>query len=486
MKQSPDYSYTLDLLTRFNNAITPEGEKYFFSGGVNWLQAYEQLLFMDIKRADFSETSGSMVRSTFSLHAIGFITFLSSCIALTIIFLRRCRILVYSVDSSASMYKSDPRIDDLYQALQESRVPFGEIFHSVLSKKTLKNLWTRKRFPLYLETFSWVFDVLEMLGFLRVTKFSSEFIRLSDFSDEAERKYAETLFRRYLRRASYSEWVTNILSKILKRTSLRALFAIDDTRFSYEVVEACKRAGMKTFFIQHGHFTKYHMGWLDVFERRKPFVKPEKIFVWNEYWKDELLKLNSLFSEEEIVVAGNRASATSPKRKNSHNVPKVFIPFETDAPYKEVRSYIDLLLNMRAEVYFKLRSDSSREAQLRAYGFDPTNLPKNFHASSGISFEDIDLACGTYSTILFDAIAFGIPVLLFKTSLDYGEGMIRNGLANEIDSIKENFERGIKEEISLSKEILQERKERLDTPHLSLGETLLTEVKAQKNSVGRI
>jgi len=43
--------------------------------------------------------------------------------------------------------------------------------------------------------------------------------------------------------------------------------------------------------------------------------------------------------------------------------------------------------------------------------------------------QKIDAVIGTYSTLLYDVIAFGKPVLIAQTSLDYGEGMVRNDLA---------------------------------------------------------
>jgi hypothetical protein len=191
------------------------------------------------------------------------------------------------------------------------------------------------------------------------------------------------------------------------------------------------------------------------------------LFVWSRYWKEELLSLGTYFPEESIVVGGAKAPAaavaTAPGRAPGRGV-TVLIPFETDAPHREVADYVREMVRCPAvSVILKLRPDVPPEEQLRQYGFDRSwgvaTVTDNSQA-----LRITDLVAGTYSTFLYDMVLEGKPVCLFKTSLDYGESMVVNGLASRLDRDAPDLCGQIRAAVDTPTESLEARRQRLQGP----------------------
>ena len=83
----------------------------------------------------------------------------------------------------------------------------------------------------------------------------------------------------------------------------------------------------------------------------------------------------------------------------------------------------------RVEVIFKIRADQDKPPQLEEYGLLDIAERITVICSIRDAKSRIDAAVGTYSTFLYNTVAFGIPTAIIETSLDYGMGMVENGLA---------------------------------------------------------
>jgi len=72
----------------------------------------------------------------------------------------------------------------------------------------------------------------------------------------------------------------------------------------------------------------------------------------------------------------------------------------------------------------------------------------------------VSVVAGTYSTFLYDMVSQNKPVLLLKTVIDYGEGMVSGGFAREV-SLDDDMADVIREAVNLSYDDLREIRKKL-------------------------
>jgi hypothetical protein len=466
-EQSPDYSYTDGFLKKLNEVDfsgTPI-KNSFFIGDYNLWQLYQQMLFEDIKA--FSKTKKYVEEKRNFVTWIKDILFslaviVESFIAILVLLLSRKEVIVYSVDVVTDRYQNDSRLSTLYKVLTEKKVPYIEIIKTTLSRRLLRNFFSRKRPTIYFEAFYMFYNLFFGSGFVSKAK-NIEEKYLTKFATTNEINFAKNLLYTYEKRAYLTAKVIPLLSFIIKKSSLKIIFAIDDYRYYLEVMLAAYFAKVKTVAIQHGHFTKYHVGSIPMYEMVGKAIGPDTLLVWSDYWKGELERLNSFIQPQNVTVGGwNQNQLQSEgSTKESRAVKTILFPYETAAPKRGIKSVIEkIIAGGHYRVMFKLRNDKSREEQLKEYGLEAV---KDEHfvteTDSKKALLQSDAMIGVYSTFLYDGILEGIPVGVMLFLSDYGGGMVTNNLA---DSLKEDdVISGIEKILATSKNILEERKKKL-------------------------
>ncbi len=447
MVKEIDYRYSLELLKKINGL--KKGEillmNTFFYEGYNIWQMYQQHIFEDIKVFNEGQkTTRSVTQSFISVVkdiVVGGLIFLISIAEYIITVISRKEVLVYAVDRTNSSFKSDFRIEELYKVLYNNKVNYTEIFHTILSRDTLIRFLNRRRSSFYLEVSDWLFSILVFLRLEREvdTRFIDD-LDMSDFSTD-EQKFVRLIIEKYVRKIKRSIFSIKLLTKILTSTKIKVLFALDDARSYNELILACKLSGITTYALQHGHFTKYHVGWLvDSSVVIGNVSSPDFILVWSSYWKKELIRLGGIFDPGQIIIGGVKVKINFENKGQSDNVKNkninILIPYETACPKSEVAEYINKLLDCpNVHVFFKLRPDISQEIQLKEYELEKT-FNERFEVISDIKecIKKVDIVAGVYSTFLYDMIAYDKRVVILDTSSDYGEGMIINSLADRLSS----------------------------------------------------
>ncbi len=457
-----NYKYSRDLLDRINK-LEIDGvalSEKFFSEEYNLWYFIQASLFSEIKRY----SSSRVFSPPTSLSTKGF--FLSlfilaySFFSFLFFFLKRERVLFFSIDLANFEFRGDFRLRSLYRYLFDNKISFGEIFHTIPGLKTVRNLFLRQRPAIYLESIDFLYYLKNLFKSYQDARFGSE-----TFSPH------EKEFARYLA-GKYTNFIPNVLFRIRVLNLVfswlkpKLILSIDDARSYNELIVAAARQNIPFVAFQHGHYSKYHFGWLNQGFKGKA-ATPDFLCVWSEYWKKELLRLNSLFEEQSIIISGATLDVSTLKAKNPINAPKkdkkerflILIPYETDAPKNEVIEYINRLKQCPGvNVVFKVRPDRDAANQAAEYQITPKG---NIEIKKDLSdiIDDIDAVGGTYSTFLYDMVALEKPVFIFETSIDYGEGLIKNNLADLVseDSICER----VSEICKTSPDVLRSRKEKL-------------------------
>lgn len=460
--------YERELFCRFEKAVVdgkPLPSHTIFSDTPLWHRFSQFLFDSDIKRfartgdyRAYKEEGGAFGKVRASTLFVFFFALIVNVFAVLILFIFRQKVLVFSVDKvSDKKTKGDFRLSGLYGSL--SGISFVECFHTKLGKSFLSHLFSRGRIGLYLEGIDGLWYITRPFR----KKPSFEIGGLS--GTESEVSFMRHTITKYFSAKDMLLFRKKVLSFILKYSGVRLIIGIDDVRHYHELLEAAKDNGIKTVLLQHGHFTKYHLGWLGSGAYKgMRYVKADTLLVWSEYWKEELIRLNSVYEKQDIVVSGYPGKKENVSFADSIEEKVILIPHETEAPLAEVFKYIEACSSC-ARVYLKVRPDYSLEEQLSGYPGDVSKYAKVVSSLSEVPRPDAVL--GVYSTFLYDMGLLGIPILCMDTSMDYGEGMVINGLAKKVE---------LSSVCSMPSEETFSPKERLGS-NVSFGDTVKAQLK---------
>ncbi len=478
---SSNYPKALALLKELNEVIVndPKLSRLFIFGDYNFLQAYQESILADLlsqlsdvknspdKLAHIDPESRLFVR-TRQLAAVVYSIF-----SYLVILIDQRTLLVYSADKDTNKeFTCDFRTVNLFKNLIKRDIKFFQILHTLFKKNLATRTIKRGQAVGYLEVIDILFRIVERLNFNQTRFDDINFDQLGE-----QRDVFKELILKYAKQVARSKFRIMFLRNILNLTNIQILLAPYDPRNSSELIAACNSLGIKTYIFQSGNLSKYNMSLVDAFNLKGNLIKSNQIIVLSEYWKKELLRLGTYYKENEILVGGDikedyRATSLVRASKGSRDdVTTVLFPYEIAAPKEEVAAYMRKLLTFpRTRVAFKMRADRDASSQIEEYGLQ--DVRDQLACETDFKPEDFDVVAGTYSTLLYEMIGKLKPVALLKTSLDYGEGMVINNLAEEIDIQDDNLPGKILDIACASDESLEQRRHRLYQGATSLEETL--------------
>lgn len=475
--QSNTRNYSLDLLKRINLFVlnNPVLFAEVCYKGYNLWHFKQQNLFQDIMNfaqgGEYGLIRQSIAASIRSFVLSSFAIFFS---LLSLLFSKK--VLLYSPDKASLSYFGDFRIEGVYKFLRENNIKFIEIFHSLLGRGFVLNIFKRKRPALYLESLDAVFYLLKNIGF-----FKNKIVFDLDFN-EGERKFVQLLIERYLDDIKLSKFKIKALSQIFRLTNIRVLLSIDDTRYYNELIFACKENNIKTYVFQHGRFNKYVVGFINYEIPPKQCIVPDTFFVWNEYWREKLISLSPTFNfyKQNIVIGGKPFFEKEIAETVADDVLTILVPYEIIGAWDEIREYIKGFLKCPGvEVVFKLRADMPTDNQVSQLK-DFLQAP-NFKVMTNLTPDDwsrIDIVSGTYSTLLYESAEAGKGVGVLKTISSEARDLVEDGLADWVNL--DNICRQIYDIAKTDTNILERRKNILKTK-VDIQQTLKTILYDTKN-----
>ena len=354
---------------------------------------------------------------------------------------RKADVMVFSVDKISSKGGRDFRLEGLYRFLETEGLAYVEIFHARLGRAFFRHAWARKRSAVYHEAF----DFAAMIRFRH--RGDAEARRIAsalpcEEFDEADRPFVRALAEKMLRGIVVSRFRIRWYSRVIARLRPKALLSIDATRHYHEACAAARSLGIPFHAFQHGHFTKYHVGWFSAEAGGSDGMRPDTLHVWSPYWKKELLRLGTNFKEGEIRIGGDPKGDMKSSEAKPYIPPPVdgpielLVPFETEAPRDEiVRDLKKLADSGKVKIWLKTRPDWDVRVQMRLYGLEGADPARAEAVADAASVLDrIHAVLGVYTSYLYDVLAMRKPVFVLKTSMDGLDGMVLNGLADGFDA----------------------------------------------------
>lgn len=439
-----DLEYELSLLTAIRSS-TVDGvplTHLTLDGTHNLWHRFEQYVFSsDIVR--FSATrsfdqyltteGGQSTAVSLKGFAVGLVGVLVSGLAALSLLILRPKVIVFGIDRvSDADHTSDFRMRAIYSFLTSRRIRHTEVLHTVFNKVFLINLMKRLRLALYLEAADVLYAIGRMVKRSRPKKITIE--NLGSLSEE-ESRFARYVVKKYLGQKDAVLFRISLLTFILRSSRTKAVFAIDDARHYHDICVAARRARVPVYAFQHGHYTRFHVGWLATEGALGEYMRPDFLVVWSEYWKQELQRLKSVFDDTKILIGSpERKGVSIPQQQSVHRT--ILIPHETDSPKVEmVKIFQEILQDPAVSIILKLRPDHTVESQLKEYP-NLERVEKRITTITTVGELASRPTCvvGVYSTFLYDMVEANIPVGVLVDVSPYGHGMVTNGLANAVHS----------------------------------------------------
>jgi hypothetical protein len=289
-----------------------------------------------------------------------------------------------------------------------------------------------------------------------------------------------------------------VLTRVLRFQRARRAVVFDDSRHNHELIAACRALGIPVLGFQHGMFNKFHAGLMAYgFEGARSHAF-DRYGVWSGLFQERLLRESAIYDRENIFIAGpvrgpegfpaegTESSAGSDRESNpGHPGPlRVLIVSEPLARKGEVAPYLRMLLDdPRVEICLKLRPGESATS-LEEYGLPAARVRLLRTATVYETLAQVDVALGTYSTVLYEAALALVPVVWLKTSRAYGRELAEEGLA-EIAASPADLPAALGRAASLPAEERRRRRARIWGENAGNGaERLLEELERMTHASG--
>jgi hypothetical protein len=231
-----------------------------------------------------------------------------------------------------------------------------------------------------------------------------------------------------------------ILKRALQFQRAQRAVIFDDNRHNHELIAACLSLGIPVLGFQHGVFNKFHAGLMDFgFSGGRPHAF-DRYGVWSDLFRDRLLRDSALFGPDRVFVSGpvrppeeesldRTGERETRKADESSKKIRVLVVSEPLARKHEVAPYLQTLLrDPQFELYLKLRPGES-ERSLEEYSLTADRVRLLRTGTVYEALAQVDVAVGTYSTVLYEAVLARTPIVWMKTSRAYGRELAEDRLA---------------------------------------------------------
>ena len=363
--------------------------------------------------------------------------------------------VLYTIDIVSPGLDHDFRIGPMYAELRRRGYRFAEYAHSLSPRLALRNMLRRRRLAVVLEAYDDDSRIVYPLPQAARTLAAAEGGTLEDRMLRAVGlevlDWCQASIARY-----------RALRRVLMRQAARRAIVFDDNRHNYELVAACHSLGLKVLGFQHGVFNRFHTGTMAYgFEGARSHAF-DLYGVWGPLFRERLLVASRLYGADQVVVCGplRAPRATHPEPARRSGRPRVLLVSEPLARKGEVRNYLEMLIRSeRFELCVKLRPGED-PAGLRAYGLDPASVHLLQTSTVYEAFSQVDLALGTYSTVLYEAALTLIPTVWLRTAIAYGRELAEEGLAEAAED-PQHIVAAVDRAFRLPREELLRRRDRI-------------------------
>ncbi len=378
--------------------------------------------------------------------------------------------IFYIVDHVSPGAREDFRFAPLYRAFSQRAIRFAEYAHTLSPRQALGNAIRRRRPVFYLEAA----DVWAKLAGVKipapeVPAPQTETGRAAD-PDGLAARALWALVPVVLDWCAHSASRQRILKKALHFQRVRRAVIFDDNRHNHELTAACRSLGIPVLGFQHGVFNKFHAGLTAYgFADARPHTF-DRYGVWSDLFRERLLAESAIYNRENTFIAGPVRAPEGFSAEAKTSVPgtgpiraaplRVLVVSEPLARKNEVAPFLRALVDdPGVEICLKLRPGES-EQSLEEYGLPAARVSLLRTGTVYEALARVDVAAGTYSSVLYEAALAMVPAVWMQTSRAYGRELASEGLAETAGSPAQ-FSAALRKAASLSVEERRRRRIRI-------------------------
>lgn len=238
------------------------------------------------------------------------------------------------------------------------------------------------------------------------------------------------------RTLSYSITEFKLHDKLLRNSCIKILYGFDDcNEYIFPLLYALKNNGIYTIAHQHGAYVRRHAGYIMEGIDINDYQWFDKVIVWGNYWKNQLLKHSSVYTYENLVIGSNKFKIKLLVKSDTNREPKnILIPYEFVGNTYKIGRFIERFIALGFNVYFKTRPDEKIQDQLGAYC-----LSKEIEEKIIITEEldvslinKIDIIAGTMTTLVYELLPYNKIIWILDTEYKHLEDLVEQGYAHKI------------------------------------------------------
>ena len=240
------------------------------------------------------------------------------------------------------------------------------------------------------------------------------------------------------------------LDRILDHKKLDMFLTYDQTETCNALLLSSKINSTITIAYQHGPFSNYHSGWIAYgIDSDHCNLKPNKLIVWGEYWKNFLSKISNKFSNLEIIVGAHLNKKIDyddinfQTLKELNSPLKLLVPYEFLANNLDVSKYLEKFINLNINITIKLRpqGDGDIDSDLYSYSQVVQENSNFIYDLSDSELRNFDAVICTQSIFSVEMMRFNTPIWYLETSVPFLKNIADDGYAHllnieEVNSFK--------------------------------------------------
>jgi hypothetical protein len=377
----------------------------------------------------------------------------------------------FIIDHVSPGLRRDFRFDPLYGELEHRGFRYAEYAHTLSPKQALANFFRRRRPVFFLEAADFWARLSRGRAAVPAVQFPAG--EKESIEDRALQALVPLVWEGCVRSIARQR----ILKRALRFQRADRAVIFDDNRHNHELVAACLSLGIPVLGFQHGVFNKFHAGLMAYgFSGARPHAF-DRYGMWSDLFRERLLRDSALYGPERVFVAGPVRPPESPlpgKKKTVSDVVRVLVVSEPLARKREAAAFLQRLLNdPRYELCLKLRPGEP-EGSLKKYGLPSDRVRLLQTGTVYDAFAQVDVAVGTYSTVLYEALLAGVPIVWMKTARAYGRELAEEGLAEAAER-PEELPGAIRKAVALTDSERRRRRQRIWGADIRNGAAALAE-----------
>jgi hypothetical protein len=338
----------------------------------------------------------------------------------------------YIIDHVSPGLRHDFRFAPLYREFDREGFRYAEYAHTLLPRQALGNFLRRRRPVFFLES-------ADVWARWTGRKITPPAIADPPAGGLLEDRALWALVPTILEACAFSVARQRILKRALQFQRAQRAVIFDDNRHNHELIAAGLSLGIPVLGFQHGVFNRFHAGLMAFgFSGGRPHAF-DRYGVWSDLFRDRLLRDSALYGPDRVFVSGpvrppEEASLRTGVRETqkadgSLQKIRVLVVSEPLARKNEVAAYLQTLLrDPQFELCLKLRPGES-ERSLEEYSLPADRVRLLRTGTVYEALAQVDVAVGTYSTVLYEAILARVPIVWMKTSRAYGRELADERLA---------------------------------------------------------